>query len=155
MILTTLKNIKCYLPSANPIRYCIEYFIKSDIDFMPDGIHKLTGGILLNINSYNTKLPENTGWEGHRKMIDIQIMLSGKEGCDISSIQSATTLTPYNEESDIEWFSVEDFDHFTLNEKKIAIFFPEDIHRPGIITENKPLLVRKAIFKIPIERTLF
>ena len=56
----------------------------------------------------------------------------------------------YNEENDTELFSrVDNENFFVLKKDMYCIFFPEDIHRPGL-TNKETRSIRKIIYKIAI-----
>jgi YhcH/YjgK/YiaL family protein len=59
-------------------------------------------------------------------------------------------LKEYDEGSDSELFKrIEDESFFVLKKGMYAVFFPEDVHRPGL-TNKETRGVRKVIFKIPV-----
>ncbi len=56
----------------------------------------------------------------------------------------------YDAGNDVELFSrIEDESFFVLKKGMYAVFFPEDIHRPGL-SNKETRGVRKVIFKIPV-----
>ena len=153
MILSSIKSIKRYLPLSNPIRYCIEYYNKKDFSTMEKGTYQLEGGIALNINSYKTTIsPDDLGFEAHRKMIDLQIVIKGREKCLVTTINKATTTKIYNSSKDIEWFNAAEYDSFILDTNNLVLFFPDDVHKPGLSIDNKQEDVTKIVFKIPAEK---
>jgi YhcH/YjgK/YiaL family protein len=123
---------------------------------LPDNLFEVEGRNLYYIlSSYETtsdlklKLPE-----AHKKYIDFQYIIYGKEQIGLSDYSNIKKISAeYDNEKDIELFEkVENESFFTLNQNYYAIFFPEDIHRPGICI-NRPENVRKVIFKLLIDKS--
>lgn len=63
-------------------------------------------------------------------------------------LEIQTVIDPYNEENDITFFNGEK--SFTLVEEGMfAIFFPTDVHLPGIKVD-KPAYVKKVVVKVKV-----
>ena len=87
----------------------------------------------------------------HIKYIDFQYIQYGEEYIGYAPLSSSKKVFElYSDILDIEKYSeVEDESFFLLNSDMFAVFFPTDIHKPGIISKNKRQ-VRKYIFKIAV-----
>ena len=118
----------------------------------------LTGGnkgekgdkIFILEQSYNTKKSEEISWEGHRKYIDIQYMLSGNEEMDVRNINLMKASTQYDEVNDFQFFNeIEENNSnpIKVNEDEFLVFFPKDIHKPCIGNGNK---VKKIVVKVKL-----
>jgi len=120
---------------------------------LPDNIFEIEGkNFYYIISSYQTTADiKGKPAEAHRKYLDLQYIIYGKEKigfADYSNIKKVHS--EYSSENDVEFFDSLDNECFiTLNQNHYAIFFPEDIHRPGI-SINSPGNVRKVIFKFLI-----
>ncbi|MFC2145638.1 YhcH/YjgK/YiaL family protein [Actinomycetota bacterium] len=104
------------------------------------------------ITTYNTSDNiEEKPAESHRKYIDLQYILYGEEKIGYADYTSPKMqLKEYNGGNDIELFSrIENESFFILKKGMFAVFFPEDVHRPGL-TNKEVRGVRKIIFKIPV-----
>jgi YhcH/YjgK/YiaL family protein len=103
------------------------------------------------ISEYMSKNEETARYEAHKKYIDIQYVVSGKELIGIApSSQVKEVLEPYNEEKDIMFMTVNQINNFEALPDRFFIFFPDDIHRPGLKDgENSP--VRKAVVKVKVD----
>jgi YhcH/YjgK/YiaL family protein len=103
------------------------------------------------VSEYITKNEEDARYEGHKKYIDIQYVITGKEliGIAPANLQK-DILEPYNETKDIIFITVGQIINFKASPDRFFIFFPDDLHRPGIKDgENSP--VRKAVVKVKID----
>ena len=101
------------------------------------------------VSEYATAAPEEKLFEAHRKYIDLQLIMSGFEECHAAGISDAEATEPFNEENDCGFFAEPDiFDIIPLECGKFAIFYPQDIHRPGISAMDIPSGVKKIVVKI-------
>ena len=150
MIVTTFKNIERYYPLSNAIKICVDFAKNNNVKEYENGSYDIAPGIKVNINDFDCT---NTfKFEGHRKMVDIQLDLIGHEKCLVSDIKCGKIEVPYNEEKDVEWFSVNPqapFNEIIMDRETLVILFPEDIHSPTIYDGCET--VKKAIFKISID----
>jgi len=128
-------------------------FLKeSDLSNMELKRYDLDGNDLyVPISEYISKNEENARYEAHRKYIDIQYVVSGKELIGIAPIsQQKDILEPYNEEKDIMFMTVNQVTNYHAAPDRFFIFFPGDLHRPGLKDgENSP--VRKAVVKVKVD----
>lgn len=102
------------------------------------------------IQQYTTKGFEEIQWESHCKYIDVQYILSGAEKMGVMPVSQLTVSTVYSQEKDMTFYEeVEDFVYFEVKENHMAIFFPEDAHKPSCLID-KAREVKKAVFKVPV-----
>jgi biofilm protein TabA len=128
------------------------FFKDNDLESLDLKRYDIDGDSLFAIVSeYRTKDPDTAEFEAHRKYIDIQYVISGKEIINIAPISTVKKiLSPYNAEKDIEFVTVEkETDHLATPDK-FFIFFPGDAHRPGIKDEANSN-VRKIVLKVWID----
>ncbi len=128
-------------------------FLKeSDLSNMELKRHDIDGNNLyVPISEYVSKNEENARYEAHRKYIDIQYVVSGKELIGVAPIsQLKDILEPYSEEKDILFMTVSNGTNHTALPDRFFIFFPDDLHRPGLKDgDNTP--VRKVVVKVKID----
>lgn len=103
------------------------------------------------VSEYLTKNEETTDFEAHRKYIDIQYVISGKEIMNVAPlIKACEEVTPYDGTKDIEFLKVLTMQKYAATQQNFFIFFPSDAHRPGI-KENVNALVRKIVIKVKVD----
>ena len=106
-------------------------------------------GIFVNISEYTTRLFEDSKWEAHKKYIDLQLVLDGVEKICVSDI-SKMESGEYNPDNDyLPCDGVAEV-CYVLDKSTGILLMPEDAHMPGIGVENKTSIVKKAVFKIPV-----
>jgi len=103
------------------------------------------------VSEYLTKNEEDVKFEAHKKYIDVQHVISGVEQMSIASVSmKKDILEPYDETKDIEISTVTKCSSYNATPDKIFIFFPSDIHRPGVkVGENAQ--VKKVVVKVKVE----
>jgi YhcH/YjgK/YiaL family protein len=129
-----------------------KFLKESDLSNMELKRYELDGtNLYAPLSEYMSKNEENARYEAHRKYIDIQYVVSGKELMGIAPMsQQKEILEPYNEEKDVMFVTVNEIKNYQALPDRFFIFFPEDIHRPGLKDgENSP--VRKAVVKVKVD----
>lgn len=103
------------------------------------------------LSEYLTKNEETTKFEAHKKYIDIQYVITGKETMNIAPLSNVKEIvTQYDDNKDIEFMNVDKVTKYNATPSNFFIFFPSDAHRPGI-REGESTTVRKIVIKLKID----
>ena len=153
MIVDHIQNYAKYLDLPSGIVKAIEYIGSTDFSHVANGQYELDGKKLISIvNRYQTKLPAQAIWESHRKYIDVQFVAGGNERFGYLPLDKAPSVkTPYNEAKDVVFYEP-GVDTFAAPMGTFMIFYPEDIHAPGIAagTPPSPSEVVKVVVKVAV-----
>jgi biofilm protein TabA len=153
MIISLFKiNGKQIFEGNKYFRKIYDLISQTDFSKISDGLHEIDKNtIFYNIISYETKNYKEIVAESHKKYIDIHYILNGEEIIGYSDYKNEKTIAAkYNIEKDAELFSnILNENFFVLKRGMFAIFYPQEIHRPGMLYEKK-CKVRKIIFKIKV-----
>lgn len=150
MILFDLKDTSC-IPEIPGLNTALEFLHSCNAD-IPDGKVELDGrNVYAIIQSYNTKdEADSPRFEAHRKYIDIQFLLAGRELMGWAPLESLTITEPYDSDKDILFGtapkSSSAFTSFTAGQA--IMLSPADAHAPGLTSSN-PCDVKKVVVKIP------
>ena len=91
-------------------------------------------------------------YEAHKKFIDIQLILSGKELIAVTPIEKMEIKDEYNETKDVMFFQHNDeCTDYVLESGDFLILYPQDVHMPGVCVNEKSA-VRKIVVKVPVEK---
>ena len=103
------------------------------------------------VSEYTSKNEDAADFEAHRKYIDIQYVISGKEIMEVTPLASLKkVMVPYDETKDIEFMTVEQKSGHRADQNNFFIFFPSDAHRPGMKDgPNSP--VKKIVIKLKVD----
>ena len=74
------------------------------------------------------------------------MVLSGKEKIGYCPIELASNTTVYDESKDNAFWQAE-WEWNTLSEGDFGIYFPQDVHAPGVGSGK----IKKAVFKIKLD----
>jgi biofilm protein TabA len=113
---------------------------------------KLDGDKLtVSITEGPLKEPEAGKWEAHKKYMDIQFVISGKEKMGLAPLVKATVTEAYNDAKDVAFFSVTKLDctWFEVPAGTMVFFFPNDAHCPSLKTPDCDK-VKKVVIKVLI-----
>ena len=151
MIFGTIKNLRIdteKLPKL--IVRGLEYIEKTDISKLTAGKYEIDGTTLFALVQDNQTAPRiERRPETHKKYIDIQYIHSGSEiiGFGLAN-PSNVILENLLEQKDAIFFkNVKDEMELVLTEGMYAVFFPDEVHRPGC-SYGGAAPVRKVVVKV-------
>ena len=152
MIYDTIKNLSSYKGISKNLDAAIDYLTKNDISKLADGKYPVVGSdtVIVQVSHYETKAVAETKFEAHKKYMDIQFVLEGREGCYWIPFEGLKEDEPFNLERDIGFYRYtgRDMTCFPLEPGKFAIFFPHDSHRPACDFEGKKSKNHKIVVKV-------
>lgn len=149
MILDKIKNIQLYADLNPSIVRALKYLRDTDFSKLSPGKHKITGDEIFSIiHHYKTKDLGDCRLEAHRKYIDIHYMAEGSELIGYSLFSDQEPATEYDEENDFILYCG-DKNYLTLEEGMFALFYPSDLHMPGIMIDE-PQEVKKIVVKVKV-----
>ena len=96
-------------------------------------------------NEYDTVAYEETFFEAHRKYLDLQMVISGQERCEIAD--PATLGEHFEQRGDFWGYHGDPEQSVILRPDNFMVVFPGDAHRLKICVD-KPEPVTKIVFKI-------
>jgi YhcH/YjgK/YiaL family protein len=149
MIIDALLNIHFYLPIHPLFSVVAEFIATHDLVAMEPGKDAIGRGITISINEYATKSPETKKAEYHQKYIDIQVLLSGIETFGYCNRTLSNDSIPYDDGTDVG-FATADLDFCKFPAGFFTVFFPHDLHMPGVFAGHSAGMVKKAVFKVPL-----
>lgn len=149
MIIDKLSNSQLYSGLGERINQAFAYLKQTDFSKMELGKYEIDGEkIFALVNEYNTKDKSEGKLEAHKKYIDVQFVAKGSEQMGYAPLENQQVVDEYNEQNDITFFIGEK--SFTqIDEGMFAIFFPTDVHLPGIKVNEKSY-VKKVVIKVKV-----
>ncbi|HEH4741104.1 TPA: YhcH/YjgK/YiaL family protein [Campylobacter coli] len=108
---------------------------------------KLTEDIFALEQTYFTKNESQAFFESHRDYMDIQFIVSGKEKIEFGNKELFKIEKEYDETKDLIVYKKPKFlvSSLVLNMNDIAIFYPEDVHMPGLSIVNDSYVIKTVI----------
>lgn len=127
-----------------------KFITENNLQTLKVGSYQLDNGVYVNIDSYETSAIDVRKYETHKKYIDIQYIISGREKIYITEIKSLKPESDYDETKDIQFFGNSKSDKSEIVETgDYIIIKPLVAHMPCVYID-KPELVKKAVFKYPV-----
>lgn len=150
MIYDEIKNIGRYRGQSVWLDKAIDFLEKTDLKSLPMGRKEIDGNkVFLNVMEANAKREDELNFEIHKKYMDIQIDIEGKEGIQIGfDIQKV--IETYSEDRDIGMVHCDESIMCNLGKDKFIICMPEEPHKPGIATGENTYL-KKCVFKVAVD----
>lgn len=124
-------------------------FLGQNLQNISLGKYYLDKQIYVNIEEYDTKLLIKGMYESHKKYLDLQYMISGKEKIIIKPVKELERNAQYTLQNDCQTYHICKGNEITLSQGQAILIQPQDGHISGIQIEQG-LKVRKAVFKIPL-----
>lgn len=150
VIVDTLHNIGIYKAISMELAEAI-CFVESVEEDVPLGTYRVSKNVSAIVSEYMTKQDDEGRWEAHRKMIDIQYPLKGKEKVIWAPLPVMKENSEYNSAKDVTYYSspgrgVE----LILGAKTFAIFFTGDAHKPSLAVDGRQEYVKKLTMKVRV-----
>ncbi len=139
---------------AAPFQKVLKYLRENDLSQTDVKEIELDGrNIYLQIHDITTQPIAERAAESHTQYLDLQYIILGEEKMGVLPLSTELEVVQKNEEKDFIHYQTnfdnESFLHLKAGD--FAIFFPEDVHRPGCQTNNKAEKVRKVVAKIHVD----
>ena len=127
MIICPWKDIKKYAALLPGIEEAFDA-VNANTVFENKYTVQLSEGNKFFVAMGSTKAPDVA--EAHRKFLDIQYIVKGKEVMGWADLNACEPAGEFNETKDVGMYSG-NFEYITINEGICYVAFPEDAHMPG------------------------
>lgn len=149
MILDKIENAELYFGLSERLMKGLKYLKATNFSALEPGKYVLDGELLYAmVNEYETKVAGSCKLESHQKYIDIQFMLEGDEQVGFLPEAGQVPTEPYNATKDVQFYD-EVVHFFPFRKGQFAIFYPTDLHQPGVTLSAK-CSVRKVVVKVAV-----
>ncbi|MBP1990116.1 YhcH/YjgK/YiaL family protein [Paenibacillus eucommiae] len=149
MILDHIANAGLYTELGERLATALD-FLKKDAYSREPGRYDIDGNSVYALVQHNDN-PANSleYWEAHQRYIDVHYIFEGAERLGYAHLSQMAVTQPYDQEEDYLLLKGNG-SFFELQEGSFAIFYPEDVHMPGLsAVEGKPF--KKVVVKVLIE----
>lgn len=136
MIKDNIENCMLYQGMHKDFKKAFDFLKGLDADYQSGKVIIDGDSVYASVNkNYALKEFKSDKWENHKKYIDIQYVIKGKEKFGITDVKKLQQAGGYNEEKDIEFYQGgECYDVISLSEGEFVILFPQDAHLPALRT---------------------
>ncbi len=148
MIIDNISQISKYQVLSERLAKAAHFLESIKLKTPDNGEHEIEGKDLFCIVMENiTTVMSEPKLEAHKKYIDIHYILSGSEIIGYAGKAEQKVLKAYDFENDYALYEG-NMTMIKMYPQMFAIFFPEDLHMPGI--SNGQEKVRKIVMKVKI-----
>ena len=152
MVFDNLSNCNLYFGMHPRFQDAFDFIKKAIAENLQAGKYEIDGKELwASVQEYTSKLESEAKAEAHKNYIDIQFIVSGTEVIEGFDISYATPKSEYNDVKDVMFY--EDFANAgkgILNANEYGIFFPHDVHKPGMCLNGNQDAVKKIVVKVKV-----
>jgi YhcH/YjgK/YiaL family protein len=125
------------------------YLSNPHLDTIAPGKYAIDGdNVFAIVTDGPTKELDKAGWESHRKYVDVQYVIRGKEMISVSPIDKATLTKPYDAAKDAANYTAQGEDYIATP-GTFLLLFPADVHRPSVKVDGYDA-VKKIVVKIKV-----
>jgi biofilm protein TabA len=148
MILDEVQNAARYHALHPLFAEAFAFLARTPLASLESGRHELRGDQMFAlINRDPGRGRQGARLEAHRRYIDIQLLVEGREEIGWRALRQCRQLTDPNDESlDIMFFCDPPDTWIDLPPGKLMIFYPEDAHAPlAACGENTKAVIKVAV----------
>lgn len=152
MVFDNIKNCELYYSMHPRFKDAFDFIKKAIKENLDADKYEIDGKELwASVQEYTSKLETEAKAEAHKNYIDIQYIVSGTEVIEGFDIDKATPKSDYNDVKDVMFYEdLADVTKGILNADEYGIFFPNDVHKPGMCLNGKQDTVKKIVVKVKI-----
>ncbi len=153
MIVDRLEEAKQYCRLHPGFDAAFDLLASTPFDELGPGRHEIMGpSLVLIIDHVESNRPDAGRLEAHRKYIDVQYIVPGKDSVAQEfgwrpTANCKETAAPFDKEKDVVFFADKPNLQFTLSPGHFVVFFPGDAHAPMLASKT----IRKAVVKIAVD----
>lgn len=152
MIIDHIENAAAYAGLGPRLEAALNYLKTQPFEDLEPGRYELDGdNIFALVQDYDTRGREGARSEAHRKYIDIQYVVRGRELLGYAHVHDLQAA-PYDTDKDVLFLDGEPA-FVTLRPGTFAILLPQDAHMPGIAAD-RPEPVRKVVVKVAVDERI-
>jgi YhcH/YjgK/YiaL family protein len=153
MILDVLARQQLYCAWMPGLEPAFRFLRERAKPALADGRHEIDGERMFALAArYETRDFDSALPEAHRRYVDVQYLISGRETVYWTPLEDVASVTqPYDPKRDIVFYARNSRARpFELAAGQFAIFFAEDVHEPNCHC-GPPAQVHKVVVKIARE----
>ena len=132
------------------VDFAVNHIKGLDLKNLAIGIYEVNDFLRLNVSEYKTKDFSFFMFESHKKHIDVQWIITGKEKICVANAYALKNESEYDEMKDvIFWENPKNYSEYFLTEGSYAVFYPENAHKPSL-KDVESGYVKKIVAKVKI-----
>jgi len=148
MIFDSLSFSSKYNRLSENLAVALTFILNADLQKLQVGEHQIEGdNVFYIVDEYKTKPSAEMKLEAHRRYIDIHVVISGSEHIGHEFFSDQKVVKNYDETNDYALYDGS-ATFFKLMPGSFAIFYPNDLHMPGV--GDFKTNVKKLVMKVSV-----
>ncbi len=149
MYLDTLSSFNHHRYPARIVS-ALAWLQAQNLDALANGRYDLDDAMYAQVFVLETRTREQIRPEAHRDWLDVQYLHQGREHIGFAQDAHAPVAEPYDAARDLIFYhDVRGESLLHLDAGQFAVFYPGEIHRPGITAGDAK--IRKVVVKIRVD----
>jgi YhcH/YjgK/YiaL family protein len=108
-------------------------------------------GVFAMEQSYDSKPLDRGRLESHRRHVDLQAIVEGREFIRVAGLENLTVTEDFFEDRDVCFYAnSDDASSWLMRAGEVAVFFPTDVHMPSL-ADGESSRVYKTVVKVPLD----
>ncbi|CNJ16956.1 putative sugar isomerase involved in processing of exogenous sialic acid [Yersinia frederiksenii] len=131
------------------LQWVLAYLAEQPLSALSCGRHEIDGELLfMNVMEFDTQPAENKKAEMHRTYADVQLLISGIEGIEYSTLTPTEHVEPYHADDDYQLIAdIPDKSQLRMLPGMFAVFLPGEPHKPGCLIIGSGS-IKKVVVKV-------
>ncbi|WP_145593975.1 N-acetylneuraminate anomerase [Yersinia aleksiciae] len=131
------------------LQWVLAYLAKQPLVELSCGRHEIDGELLfMNVMEFDTQPAESKKAEMHRTYADVQLLISGIEGIEYSTLTPTERLEAYHADDDYQLIAeIPDKSLLCMLPGMFAVFLPGEPHKPGCKITGSGT-IKKVVVKV-------
>ncbi|WP_145492855.1 N-acetylneuraminate anomerase [Yersinia aleksiciae] len=131
------------------LQWVLAYLAKQPLVELGCGRHEIDGELLfMNVMAFDTQPAESKKAEMHRTYADVQLLISGIEGIEYSTLTPTEHLAAYHADDDYQLIAeIPDKSLLCMLPGMFAVFLPGEPHKPGCKITGSGT-IKKVVVKV-------
>lgn len=152
MVFDNLKNCELYYGMHPRFHEAFDFIKRALEENLEVGKYEIDGKLLYaSVQEYTSKLESEAKAEAHKNYIDIQFIIKGTEVIEGFDIGKAVARSDYNDVKDVMFYEDNaNASKGVLSDNEYGIFFPHDVHKPGMCLNGNQGTVKKIVVKVKV-----
>jgi YhcH/YjgK/YiaL family protein len=150
MVVDRIENAKLYHGLGARIATALEFIAGVSAEGFEEKTVEIDArNVYAMLQAYETEGEAGRAYEAHRKYIDVQYVVDGRETFRVTDVGSLTPQIDYDPERDFTLYELAPGSDLRLGPGDFAVFFPHDAHVPKLMTDA-PSAVKKVVVKVAV-----
>lgn len=131
------------------LQWVLAYLAELPLAELSCGRHEIDGELLfMNVMEFDTQPAESKKAEMHRTYADVQLLISGIESIEYSTLTPTEHLEPYHADDDYQLIAdIPDKSQLRMLPGMFALFLPGEPHKPGCQIAGSGT-IKKVVVKV-------